>query len=136
MNTAQLQEFATRYTSAWCSHKPASVASFFSMQGSLQINDGTPAVGRAAIMESARAFMTDFPDLRVVMDYVVNAPDRIEYHWTLTGTHTSSRAGNKVRISGFEQWKFDQDGLIAVSIGHFDTAEYQRQITQTAEKAT
>jgi len=33
-----------------------------------------------------------------------------------------------VRISGFEVWKIGEDGLIAESRGHFDAAEYQRQL--------
>jgi hypothetical protein len=32
-------------------------------------------------------------------------------------------------ISGYELWNIDNDGLIAESKGHFDTAEYERQLT-------
>jgi hypothetical protein len=35
---------------------------------------------------------------------------------------------NVVRISGYELWKIDNDGLIAESKGHFDRAEYERQL--------
>ena len=49
MDPAQLREFGKSYTSAWCSQNAASVAAFFAEGGSLQINDGKPAVGRAAI---------------------------------------------------------------------------------------
>ena len=38
-----LQDFAARYTAAWCSQDPASVASFFAPRGSLTINDGEPS---------------------------------------------------------------------------------------------
>ena len=31
-------------------------------------------------------------------------------------------------ISGYELWKIDNDGLIAESKGHFDSAEYERQL--------
>lgn len=44
-----LTEFAARYTAAWCSQDPASVAAFFSPGGSLRVNDGPPALGREAI---------------------------------------------------------------------------------------
>ena len=64
----QLIDFARRYTAAWCSQEPANVAEHYSADGSLTINDGEPSVGRAAIAEAARSFMTAFPDLRVVMD--------------------------------------------------------------------
>ena len=36
--------------------------------------------------------------------------------------------GKAVRISGYEEWTFGLDGLIAESKGHFDEAEYQRQL--------
>ena len=51
------------------------------------------------------------------------------FHWTLTGTNSGPGGnGNKVRISGYELWKIDNDGLIAESLGHFDAADYERQI--------
>jgi hypothetical protein len=34
----------------------------------------------------------------------------------------------RVRISGYELWKIDNDGLIGESKGHFDSAEYERQL--------
>lgn len=83
-----LRDFAKRYTAAWCSQKPNSVAAFFSKDGSLRVNDHPPAVGRHAISEVARSFMTAFPDLTVVMDDLVVRIDRVEYHWTLTGTNS------------------------------------------------
>ncbi len=119
-------DFARRYTAAWCSHDPAQVASFFSPQGSLTVNGGTPAAGRAAIVELARGFMTDVPDLHLTMDRLEDRGDRTEYHWTLAGTYSGT--GKRVRISGFEEWKFGADGLVADSQGHFDAAEYQRQL--------
>lgn len=124
-------DFARRYTDAWCSHDPAQVASFFSLQGSLTVNGGTPAAGRAAIVELARSFMTDFPDLYLVMERVEQKGERTEYHWTLTGTYKGT--GKRVRISGYEEWKFGPDGLVADSQGHFDAAEYQRQLKEGFE---
>jgi hypothetical protein len=47
----------------------------------------------------------------------------------LIGTNTGlGGTGNKGRISGYELWKIDNDGLIAESKGHFDSAEYDRQL--------
>jgi hypothetical protein len=43
-----LNQFATRYRAAWCSQHAAGVAAFFAEGGSLKINDGAPAIGRAA----------------------------------------------------------------------------------------
>jgi len=70
MDTAQLREFATRYTAAWCSQDAASVAAFFAEGVSLKINDGSPSLGRTAIAAAAQDFMTDFPDRVVTMDGV------------------------------------------------------------------
>jgi predicted ester cyclase len=51
------------------------------------------------------------------------------FRWTLTGTNTGSGGtGKRVRISGYELWKIDNDGLIAESKGNFDSAEYERQL--------
>jgi hypothetical protein len=33
-----------------------------------------------------------------------------------------------VRFSGYEEWTFTADGLVAASLGHFDAAEYARQL--------
>ncbi len=124
-----LLDFARRYTAAWCSGNPDAVASFFAPDGSLKINDGAPNVGRAAIAEAARSFMTAFPDLQVFFDDLKKNGQRVEYHWTLFGTNTGpGGTGKKVRISGFESWLVSPDGLIEDSLGHFDAADYQRQL--------
>jgi hypothetical protein len=129
MDSKRLNEFATHYTAAWCSQHAASVASYFEEQGSLKINDGTPAVGRAAITNSAQSFLTAFPDIVVKMDRLVVKGAKTEYHWTLTGTNTGpGGTGKFVKINGFEEWRFGPDGLIAESLGHFDAADYERQV--------
>jgi predicted ester cyclase len=126
---ANITTFAKRYAEAWGSQNPESTAAFFAENGSLSVNDGPPAVGRAAITEVARGFMRDLPDMIVTMDDVTHASDGTKFHWTLTGTNTGpGGTGKRVRISGYELWKFDPDGLIAKSKGHFDSAEYERQL--------
>jgi hypothetical protein len=63
------------------------------------------------------------------MDDLVHDGERFVYKWTLSGANTGpGGTGNRVRISGFEQWRIGADGLIADSQGHFDSAEYQRQL--------
>ena len=124
-----LNDFALRYTAAWCSQDAASVAGHFSERGSLAINVAEPAIGRAAITAAAQAFMTAFPDLVVAMDRIEVHDLNIEYHWTLTGTNTGlGGTGRPVRISGVEHWKIGSDGLIEESKGQFDEADYQRQL--------
>jgi uncharacterized protein (TIGR02246 family) len=130
----QLRDFATQYTAAWCSQDAARVAAFFSPSGSLVINGGAPAVGRRAIAEAAQGFMTAFPDLEVTMDDLLDQGEKVIYKWTLSGTNTGpGGTGHRVRISGFEEWRIGDDGLIAGSQGHFDSAEYQRQLEHRAE---
>jgi len=136
MDSNKLNDFAARYTAAWCSQNAASVASFFGEKGSLKINDGAPAVGRAAITDAAQSFMTAFPDLVIKMDSVNMSGADITYHWTLTGTNTGpGGTGKFVRISGFEQWRFGPNGLVTESKGHFDAAEYQRQLIAGAKSS-
>ncbi|MBS1842519.1 MAG: ester cyclase [Acidobacteria bacterium] len=126
---SRLRDFATRYTAAWCSGNPESVAAFFSPNGSLKINDSAPCVGRAALAEAARGFMTSFPDMQVIFDDLKQNGSRVEYHWTLIGTNAGpGGTGKKVRITGHEEWIFGPDGLIEHSLGHFDAAEYARQL--------
>ncbi len=131
MTTRTLQDFAQRYTAAWCSQNAASVAAFFSPEGSLQVNDGPAAIGRDAITATARGFMTTFPDLQVLMDEVSGDGAHAVYRWTLVGTNTGpGGTAAHVRVSGFEEWTFGSDGLVAQSLGHFDAAEYQRQMDE------
>ncbi len=146
MSNPELEKFAERYAKAWCSQDPDSVAAFFAERGSISINNGPPAIGRAAIAKEAEAFMTTFPDMIVTMNKVARDEEGTKFHWTLTGTNTGpGGTGNKVRISGYELWKIDNgaggsratwtgkpdrvdeqggesinDGLIAESKGHFD----------------
>ena len=112
-------DFAKRYAEAWCSRNPEAVAAFFAENASLTVNGGPPAPA----LEVARAFMRDFPDMTVIFDKLEPRGDRTAFHWTLTGTYSGT--GNHVRISGYELWKIDNDGLIAESSGHFDRAEYK-----------
>ena len=83
MTSAQLTDFATRYTAAWCGHEPARVAAFFAEQGSLTINQGAPSVGRDAITAAAQAFMSACPDMVVIMDSLETIGPAIRYHWTV-----------------------------------------------------
>ena len=126
---AETTRSAQRYAEAWSSQDPESVAAFFAANGSLSVNDGAPAVGRAAIAEVARGFMRDLPDIVVMMDKVTRDSDGTKFRWTFTGTNTGpGGTGRRVRISGYELWKIDNDGLIAESKGRFDSAEYERQL--------
>lgn len=118
----KLEKFAQRYATAWCSHNPDNVAAFFAENALLTVNGGVPTPP----LEVARGFMRDFPDMTVTVDKLETRADRTAFHWTLTGTYSGT--GHDVRISGYELWKIDNAGLIAESRGHFDAADYQRQL--------
>ena len=124
-----LKSFAKPYTEAWCSRDPSLVAAFYSPQGSLRVNDRSPAVGRDAITEVARAFMTALPDMKVSMEGLSADSNRAIYRWRLTGSNTGpGGTGKTVAISGFEEWLLGDDGLILESRGHFDQKDYDRQL--------
>jgi hypothetical protein len=73
--------------------------------------------------------MTAFPDLLVSMDEVSVHEDGAVFRWTLVGTNTGpGGTGKHIRISGYEEWKFGENGLVAESKGHFNEAAYQRQL--------
>lgn len=128
-NSARLRNFAEAYTAAWCSQNAASVAAFYAEDGSLQVNDAVPAIGRAAITEVAQGFMTAFPDMQVLLNALTFQDDRAIYHWTLVGTNTGpGGTGRAVHISGSEIWQMREDGLIAQSRGTFDAEEYRQQL--------
>jgi steroid delta-isomerase-like uncharacterized protein len=129
VTSGEINNFAKKYAEAWCSQKPESVTAFFAERGSITINNGPLAVGRAAIAKQAQAFMTTLPDMVVTMNKVVHAEEGTKFHWTLTGTNTGAGGtGKRVRISGYELWQLDNAGLIENAKGHFDSAEYERQL--------
>jgi hypothetical protein len=136
MNQTELTDFGTRYAGAWSSQNPVSLASFYNEKGSLTVNGGAPSVGRTAITETARGFMTAFPDMVVKMDQVSQDGSHAVFHWTWTGTNTGpGGTGKSVRITGYERWTIGADDLIAESMGHYDEAEYQRQLKSGAPPA-
>jgi hypothetical protein len=125
----KVNEFAIKYAAAWSSQNPEMLASFYSENGLLQVNDAEPSVGRDAITETARSFMSAFPDMVVKLDELRWVNDQVQFHWHWTGTNTGPGGnGNSVNLRGYEQWTMDANGLIIQSMGHYDEAEYQRQM--------
>jgi hypothetical protein len=120
----QIEQLARDYTAAWCSRDPRRVAAHYSAGGTIAVNGGEPAPIEAV----AESFVAAFPDIEVFMDDLVVIDEVVEYHWTFTGT--SAETGKSVRIPGFEEWTIGPDGLIAESRGHYDQAEYDRQLRE------
>ncbi|PWT91058.1 MAG: hypothetical protein C5B54_06085 [Acidobacteria bacterium] len=137
MDLSAVRDFARRYTAAWCSQHPERVASYYAEDGSLTINNASPSVSRAGITIAAQSFMTAFPDMIVEMDDLEQQKNGYVFRWTLIGTNTGpGGTGKKVHISGYEEWTMSPDGLIEKSLGHFDEAEYQRQLKFGVESRT
>ncbi len=127
----QIEHLARTYTEAWCSRDPSRVASHYVPGGTIAINGGD-ATG---IAEVAEAFIEAFPDIEVFMDELVLRDDgRVEYRWTFTGT--SAETGKSVRVPGYEEWTIAPVGLIAESRGHYDQADYDRQLRYGFSTAT
>jgi hypothetical protein len=124
-----LKVFAKSYAQVWCSQRPNFVSYFFAEDGVLQINEGEPAEGTEAITNVVKGFMDAFPDMIVSMDSLITKSDKTRFYWTLTGTNNGTNGtGNKVNISGFEEWVINKEGLIQESKGYFNNKEYERQL--------
>lgn len=119
---------AERYAKAWTSRSPEAVASFYEENGRITIDNGEPLVGRAAIAEMAQGFYGEFPDLVVHLDDIRTAGNNAVFPWTLEGTH--SETGKSVKVSGWEEWLLSDQVLVSESLGRFDAAEYDRQVTE------
>jgi hypothetical protein len=129
MKQIDLTDFGTRYAAAWSSQDPALLASFYAENGSLTVNGGPPSEGRAAVRETARSYMNAFPDMVVKMTLLEQREGHTVFHWLWTGTNTGpGGTGKFVRMVGYEEWIIDRNGLIAEAKGHYDEAEYQRQL--------
>lgn len=129
VSQSEAEARALRYTEAWCSHVPEAVASFYTEDGRITINDGEPANGRDGVREMAQAFFAVFPDLVVRMDDIRCSGTHAVFRWTLEGHNNApDGSGNYVKVSGWEYWRYDADGLIVESFGHFDAADYERQL--------
>lgn len=130
-----IEVFAMSYAQVWCSQRPNFVSCFFAEDGVLQINNGLPAEGTEAITNVAKSFMETFPNMVVSMDSLTTNKDKTKFHWTLTGTNSGTNGtGNKVRISGYEEWLINDEGLIQESKGYFDKKEYKQQLENGTDK--
>lgn len=67
------------------------------------------------------------------MDAVRGAADKAVYRRTYEGTNTGpGGTGKRVRFNAGRAWTFSDEGLIAESIGSFDSEEYERQLAEGA----
>ena len=129
MDQKKLEDFAVRYAAAWSGGDSEAWAAFYAEDATFRINDGEIARRREGIAEVGLSFMTAFPDMVVALENVVPTETGAEFHWRWTGTNTGpGGSGRPVDMKGFERWTFNSDGLIQSVQGHFDDAEYARQM--------
>jgi len=125
----QMVEFGEKYAEAWTSKEPEKMVSFYAEDGMLTVNNGTPAIGRKQLAETAQSYMEAFPDMVLTMDSLTHVEGKYRFYWTFKGTNTGpSGTGNKVDFSGFEEWTINDQGLVQKSIGTYDAQDYQRQL--------
>ena len=125
----KMLEFGKNYTEAWNTKEPAKMASFYAEDGELTVNNGTPAIGRQQLAETAQSYMEAFPDMVLTMDSLTVNNGKYRYYWTFKGTNSGpGGTGKKVDFSGFEEWTMNKEGLVQTSIGTYDAEDYQRQL--------
>jgi len=123
--------FGNAYTEAWNSKVPDNMASFYAEDGTLVVNNGTAAIGRSQLAETAKSYMKAFPDMKLTMDSLIEDSDTYRYHWTFEGTNTGpDGTGNKIRFSGIERWTLNEEGLVQKSIGTYDAEDYLNQLNR------
>ena len=121
MDAHELLALAQRYTDAWNTHDATAAADCFSDDGSLAINGGEPAVGRAAIQAAMQRFHDAYTDSVFTLDAVRGAGDQAVLLWTYEGTNMASEGtSNRVRVSGWDAWTLSPRGLVQRSVGNFD----------------
>jgi len=126
MDQTKAKSITEAYTAAWNTGSPDAVAAFYAADGRIVINRGEPYEGRARVAEMAAGFFAEVPDLSLACDGVRCAGDHIVYLWTFTGTHSVTK--NALRISGWEEWDFDESGKVKASRGWYDGEDYARQV--------
>lgn len=122
----QLEDLARRYTEAWNSKVPETVAAFHVASSSIVINRGEPSVGLGEIAEMAAGFHADVPDLHLTCEGIRGAGAHVVYLWRFTGHHAET--GNALDVQGWEEWELDEDGMVTSSLGWFDGEDYARQV--------
>ena len=123
---SELDDLAKRYTEAWNSKVPESVAAFHAPTSSIVINRGEPSEGHEGLAAMAAAFHADVPDLHLTCNGIRGAGKHVVYMWTFTGHH--AQTGNPLNVEGWEEWELDDGMKVTSALGWFDGEEYDRQV--------
>ncbi len=121
------RRIAEDHCAAWTSGDAALVAKRYAATTSFGMNHGDPMTTRAEIADMAAGFMADFPGLTLTCDTVLVADHHMVYAWTFEGRHRET--GNAVRFSGWEEWDLDDNLEVVKSLGWYDVADYERQVS-------
>ena len=98
----KMLEFGENYTAAWNSKNPKKMASFYAEDGTLTVNNGTPAIGREQLAVTARSYMEAFPDMVVSLDLYRNEQrtwwnrKQGQVQWLRTMDLERRRSGSKI----------------------------------------
>jgi uncharacterized protein (TIGR02246 family) len=129
-DAAKFHQIAADYAAALSSGDPKAVASFYAADGKITINRGDDFKGTAAIEEMAAEFFAEIPDLNVYCDTARISGTHAIFAWTLEGHHAETK--NHVKVGGWEEWELDREMKVKISLGWFDSEEYDRQITDAS----
>ncbi len=121
------RRIAEDHCAAWTSGDAELVANRYATTTSFGMNHGDPMTTRAEIADMASGFMADFPGLTLTCDTVLVADRHMVYAWTFEGRHKET--GNAIRFSGWEEWDLDDDLEVVKSLGWYDVADYERQVS-------
>jgi steroid delta-isomerase-like uncharacterized protein len=91
-----------------------------------------PRRGREAVRQVALLFRSAFPDLRLTLDDLVAARDKVAARWTLEGTHQgafmgAAPTGKRATTGGIVIYRLE-GGRIAEYWGSFDALGLLRQL--------
>ena len=91
-----------------------------------------PRRGREAVRQVALLFRSAFPDLRLTLDDLVTAGDKVVARWTLSGTHQgafmgAAPTGKRATTGGIVIYRLE-GGRIAEYWGSFDALGLLRQL--------
>lgn len=129
MTDEQATAFGQDYAATWSSGDPAEVVAMFTLDGTIIINGGPPAAGPQGIEGVAKSYMTAFPDLRVDCERMERDGPRWKWFWRMRGTFSGpGGTGKRVDIRGWEVLSLSSDGRIIYADGHYNQAEYERQL--------
>jgi steroid delta-isomerase-like uncharacterized protein len=128
------EQLMQAYLSAWNSHDPDAVASFFAPTAVYDDRGaGELATGQAAIREHVASVIAAFPDLRFELVRAAHAADFTTGHWTARMTHRGElsglrRTGHALTSEGVDVATLGADEKITHLVSFYDGAELMRQL--------